>query len=40
VERGDLLLLPLHAERERGLELLERLRRDGWRPGDEVVGAE
>jgi UDP-N-acetylmuramyl tripeptide synthase len=39
-ERGDLLLLPLHAERERGLELLERLQRDGWRPGDEVVGAE
>jgi UDP-N-acetylmuramyl tripeptide synthase len=32
--RGDLLLLPLHAERERGLELLERLQREGWRPGD------
>ncbi|HTO73230.1 MAG TPA: Mur ligase family protein [Gemmatimonadales bacterium] len=34
--RGDLLLLPLHAERERGLALLERLRKDGWQPGDEV----
>jgi UDP-N-acetylmuramyl tripeptide synthase len=39
-EAGDLLLLPLHAERERGLALLERLQRDGWRPGDEVAGAE
>ncbi len=34
--QGDLLLLPLHAERERGLALLERLQHDGWRPGDEV----
>ena len=35
---GDLLLLPLHAERERGLELLDRLQREAWHPGDEVAG--
>lgn len=30
---GDLLLLPLHAERDRGLALLEELQRSGWRAG-------
>jgi len=29
---GDLLLLPLHAERERVLGLLDRLQREGWTP--------
>jgi len=29
---GDLLLLPLHAERERTLGLLDRLQREGWTP--------
>lgn len=29
---GDLLLLPLHAERERVLGLLDRLQREGWAP--------
>jgi UDP-N-acetylmuramyl tripeptide synthase len=29
----DLLLLPVHSERERVLALLERLRREGWVPG-------
>ena len=31
---GDLLLLPLHAERERSLGLLNRLQAGGWKPGD------
>lgn len=29
---GDLLLLPVHSERDRVLGLLEQLRRDGWGP--------
>lgn len=33
---GDLLVLPVHAERERVLGLLGRLEREGWRPGDAV----
>ncbi len=35
-QAGDVLLLPLHAERERGLDLLDRLQRIGWKPGDVV----
>jgi len=34
---GDLLLLPLHAERDRGLALLEELRRSGWRAGEDLA---
>jgi cyanophycin synthetase len=33
---GDLLLLPLHAERERVLALLDRLQREGWAPESPV----
>ncbi len=35
-EAGDLLLLPTHAERERVLELLDRLQAAEWRPGASV----
>jgi UDP-N-acetylmuramyl tripeptide synthase len=34
---GDLLILPLHSERETGLALLDRLRRSGWVPGSPVA---
>jgi UDP-N-acetylmuramyl tripeptide synthase len=33
---GDLLILPLHAERDRCLGYLDRLRSGGWTPGDAV----
>jgi hypothetical protein len=33
---GDLLILPLHAERDRCLGYLDRLRSHGWTPGDAV----
>jgi len=33
---GDLLILPLHAERDRSLGYLDRLRSHGWTPGDAV----
>lgn len=33
---GDLLVLPVHAERERVLGLLGRLEREGWAPGSPV----
>jgi cyanophycin synthetase len=33
---GDLLLLPLHSERERCLTLLDRLQAEGWTPGHEL----
>lgn len=33
---GDLLVLPVHAERERVLGLLGRLEREGWKPGEPV----
>ncbi|MBM3975965.1 MAG: Mur ligase [Planctomycetes bacterium] len=33
---GDLLLLLCHAERERTLELLQRMRDAGWKPGQPV----
>lgn len=36
---GDLLLLTTHAERERVIALLERLREGGWKPG-EPLGVE
>jgi hypothetical protein len=34
----DLLVLPVHAERERVLALLDRLEREGWAPGAPVGG--
>lgn len=33
---GDLLILPLHADRDRCLGYLDRLRSHGWTPGDAV----
>lgn len=33
---GDLLILPLHADRDRCLGYLDRLRSRGWTPGDAV----
>jgi cyanophycin synthetase len=36
-QAGDLLLLPLHADRDRGLALLEELRRSGWRAGGDLA---
>jgi hypothetical protein len=33
---GDLLLLLCHAERERTIELLQRMRDAGWKPGQPV----
>ena len=35
-EEGDLLVLLLHNERKASLELLQRLRDEGWRPGQTV----
>ena len=35
-EPGDLLLLLVHSERAEVLALLEHLRREGWRPGDDL----
>jgi UDP-N-acetylmuramyl tripeptide synthase len=37
-ESGDLLLLPLHSERERCLALFDRLQSEGWAPGHRVPG--
>jgi hypothetical protein len=34
----DLLVLPVHSERERVLALLDRLEREGWAPGAPVRG--
>ncbi|TAJ04024.1 MAG: Mur ligase [Planctomycetota bacterium] len=36
---GDLLLLLCHAERERTIELLQRMRADGWKAGQPVPEA-
>jgi UDP-N-acetylmuramyl tripeptide synthase len=37
---GDLLIVPLHAERDRCLALLDRLQTTGWKPGDQVLEAD
>jgi UDP-N-acetylmuramyl tripeptide synthase len=35
---GDLLLLPVHSEREAALALLDRLQAEGWVPGQPIPG--
>jgi UDP-N-acetylmuramyl tripeptide synthase len=35
-QTGDMLLLPLHSERDKVLGFLDRLRNLGWKPGEDV----